>query len=63
MMSRKVAQNCTEKSAGFAPIDYYERLIKLRAESPDDYLLRTSPATRAALVYYEAAKAKHERQN
>jgi hypothetical protein len=57
-MSQTMQQNATTKAAPFAPIDYYERLIKLRAESPDDYLLRTSPATRAALVYYEAARRK-----
>jgi len=42
-----------EKREAFAPIEHYERLIKLRAQSPDDYLLRTSEATRRALGYYE----------
>ena len=51
-----------EKSAPFAPIEHYERLIKLREESPDQFMLQTSEATRRALHYYEEAKGKHERQ-
>lgn len=57
-MSRKVAQNGTENKATFAPIDHYERLIVLRQESPDQFMLRTSEATRRALAYYEQAKAQ-----
>jgi hypothetical protein len=53
-MSRKVTQNCTEnKAAPFEPIHYYERLIKLREESPDAFMLRTSEATRRTLFHYE----------
>jgi hypothetical protein len=52
-----------EKREAFAPIEHYERLIKLREESPDKFLLQTSEATRRTLHYYEAAKAKHERRN
>ena len=51
-------QNDTEKSDAFEEISSYERLIILRRESPDDYLLRTSQATRAALGYYERQKAQ-----
>jgi len=43
-------------AAPFEPIPSYERLIKLREESPDQFLLRTSQATRAALGYYERQK-------
>ncbi len=37
----------------FEPIDHYERLIKLREESPDAFMLRTSEATRRTLFHYE----------
>jgi hypothetical protein len=47
----------------FEPIDSYERLIVLRKREPDTFMLRTSEATRRALHYYEAAKAKHDRRN
>jgi len=58
-MSENLKQAATEKeSDGFQMLDHYERLIKLRSESPDDFLLRTSQATRAALVYYEQQKAR-----
>ncbi len=57
-MSYEVEQNGTEKSAGFQQLDHYERLIKLREESPDAFMLRTSEATRRALHWYEQAKAK-----
>jgi hypothetical protein len=53
----------TKKRPTFEPIDSYERLIKLRAESPDKFLLQTSEATRRTIHYYEAAKAKHDRRN
>jgi len=33
-------QNATTKAAPFEPIDHYERLIKLREESPDTFMLR-----------------------
>ncbi len=60
-MSQTMSQNVTEnKAAPFQQLDQYERLIKLREESPDTFMLRTSPATRAALVYYEKAKANVE---
>jgi hypothetical protein len=62
-MSYEVEQNGTTKAAPFEPIEHYERLIKLRAESPDKFLLQTSEATRRALHYYEEAKAKRERKN
>ncbi len=57
-MSQTMQQNATTNVASFEPIDHYERLIKLREESPDDFLLRTSQATRAALGYYERQKAQ-----
>ncbi len=44
----------------FEPIEHYERLIKLREESPDAFLLQTSEATRRALYYYETARQKAE---
>jgi hypothetical protein len=57
------AQNLDEtgrkQSDAFEEISSYERLIILRRESPDDYLLRTSQATRAALGYYERQKAQN----
>jgi hypothetical protein len=56
-----MSQKCPKKSAPFEPIEHYERLIVMRAESPDEFMLRTSEATRRALHWYEAAKAKHER--
>ncbi len=43
----------TEKQPTFEPIEHYERLIKLRAEAPDAYMLRTSEATRRTLFHYE----------
>ncbi len=49
-------QNATTKAAPFQQLDHYERLIKLRKELPDQFLLRTSQATRAALSYYERQK-------
>jgi hypothetical protein len=59
----QTAQNRTpKKREAFEPIDSYERLIKLREESPDAFLLQTSEATRRALHYYEELKAKSERQ-
>ena len=49
----------TEKQPTFEPIEHYERLIKLREESPDDaFMLQTSEATRRALFFYEQQKAK-----
>lgn len=41
----------------FQESDYYERLLALRSEEPKTFLLRTSQSTRAALSYYERAKA------
>jgi hypothetical protein len=55
-------QNGTENKASFQQLDHYERLIKLREESPDAFMLQTSEATRRALHYYEEAKAKRERE-
>jgi hypothetical protein len=46
-------QNATTKAAPFEPIEPYERLIKLREESPDAFMLRTSEATRRTLFHYE----------
>jgi hypothetical protein len=43
-------------SPSFEPSPSYERLIKLREESPDAFLLRTSEATRRALHHYERQK-------
>jgi len=57
-MSYEVEQNGTEKSAPFEPIDSYERLIVLRKREPDTFMLRTSEATRRALVIYEQQKAR-----
>ncbi len=48
----------TQQQQTFEPIEHYERLIVMRAESPDEFMLRTSEATRRALHWYEAAKAK-----
>jgi hypothetical protein len=62
-MSQTMQQNATTNAAPFEPIEHYERLIKLREESPDAFMLRTSEATRRALHYYEEAKAKRERKN
>ncbi len=50
----------TEKQPTFEPIEHYERLIKLREESPDAFMLQTSEATRRTIHYYEAAKEKAE---
>jgi hypothetical protein len=52
-MSQTMSTKCPKKSTPFEPIEHYERLIKLRAESPDQFLLRTSESTRRALGYYE----------
>jgi hypothetical protein len=52
-MSQTMQQNATTNAAPFAPIDHYERLIKLREESPDAFMLRTSEATRRTLFHYE----------
>ncbi len=47
-------KTAAEESGGaFEPIDSYERLIKLREESPDAFMLRTSEATRRTLFHYE----------
>ena len=52
-MSQTMSQKCPKnKAAPFEPIDHYERLIKLR-EEPDEFMLRTSEATRRALFHYE----------
>jgi hypothetical protein len=59
-MSQTTQHNATTKAAPFAPIEHYERLIKLREESPDTFMLRTSEATRRALHYYETARQKAE---
>ncbi len=62
-MSQTMSQNVTENEAApFEPIDSYERLILLREESPEAFMLQTSEAARRALHYYEEAKGKHERQ-
>ncbi len=61
-MSQTLTDLTPKKSAPVEPIEHYERLIKLREESPDAFMLRTSEATRRALHYYEEAKAKRERQ-
>ncbi len=61
-MSQTLTDLTPKKNAGFEPIDHYERLINLREESPDAFMLQTSEATRRALHYYEEAKGKHERQ-
>ncbi len=45
----------------FEPISSYERLIKLREQSPDAFMLQTSEATRRALQYYE--KQRRESDN
>jgi hypothetical protein len=52
-MSQTLTDLIPKKSAGFEPIDHYERLIKLREESPDAFMLRTSEATRRTLFHYE----------
>jgi hypothetical protein len=52
----------TEESGDTFEIASYERLIILRRESPDDYLLRTSEATRRALFFYEQQKARAARK-
>jgi hypothetical protein len=57
-MSQTMQHNATTKAAPFAPIEHYERLIKLREESPDTFMLRTSEATRRALSYYERQKER-----
>jgi len=60
-MSQTMSQKCPKnKAAPFAPIEHYERLIKLREESPDQFMLRTSEARRRALSYYETARQKAE---
>jgi len=48
----------TTEARGFEILDQYERLIRLRSESPDQFLLQTSQAARYALVHYERQKAK-----
>ncbi len=53
-------QNTTTKAAPFQQLDHYERLIRLRETSPDEFMLQTSEATRRALHYYEKAKANVE---
>jgi hypothetical protein len=58
-MSENLEVTTEESSGTFQPISSYERLIILRRESPHDFLLRTSPATRAALGYYERQKAQN----
>jgi hypothetical protein len=62
-MSQTLTDLTPKKREAFELIDSYERLILLRETSPDAFMLRTSEATRRALGYYEAAKAKQERQN
>jgi hypothetical protein len=62
-MSQTLTDLTPKKSAGFEPIDHYERLIVLRKREPDTFMLRTSEATRRALHYYEEAKAKRELKN
>ncbi len=62
-MSQTLTDLTPKKREAFELIDSYERLIKLREESPDTFMLRTSEATRRALFHYETAKGKHERQN
>jgi len=44
----------------FEPIASYERLIRLREESPGAFMLQTSAAARYALVHYERQKARAE---
>ncbi len=57
----QTAQNRTpKKREAFEPIEHYERLIKLKSDDSDTFMLRTSEATRRALHYYETAKAKTE---
>jgi hypothetical protein len=57
-MSQTLTDLTPKKRAGFEPIDHYERLIKLRETSPDEFMLRTSKATRRALHYYEVARRR-----
>jgi hypothetical protein len=42
----------------FEPIEHYERLIKLKSDDSDAFMLRTSEATRRALHYYERQKER-----
>jgi hypothetical protein len=49
----------TDEGGGTFEIASYERLIKLLQDSPDNFMLRTSEATRRALVIYEQQKARH----
>jgi hypothetical protein len=52
-MSQTLTDLTPKKSAPVEPIEHYERLIKLREESPDAFMLRTSEATRRTLFHYE----------
>lgn len=58
MKSPSAPLNTGSNLPAFEESDYYERLLTLRDEEPNTFLLRTSPATRAALGYYEKAKAQ-----
>ena len=51
-------EHASASPGDFEPIASYERLIRLREESPDAFLLQTSAATRYALVHYERQKAR-----
>lgn len=57
-MSESQEVHAPEQREQFEPIESYERLIRQREESPDEFLLRTSEATRRALAWYEKAKAR-----
>jgi hypothetical protein len=52
-MSQTLTDLTPKKREAFELIDSYERLIKLREESPDTFMLRTSEATRRTLFHYE----------
>ncbi len=52
-MSQTLTDLTPKKREVFEPIEHYERLIKLREESPDAFMLRTSEATRRTLFHYE----------
>lgn len=42
--------------AKFETLAHLERLLELRSKDEHQFMLRTSPGTRAALEFYERAK-------
>lgn len=44
----------------FEPIEFYERLIRLRTEDPEAFKRQASDATIATLVFYERSRAQSE---